>query len=426
MKIKHIILFVSSIIFCHFADAQGVYKPIPEMRFANLDSNRIEFPGHPGSFDIFFKKLDNLIFRGKGQINIVHIGGSHVQADIISHRFRSNLLVMQPGLVSSRGLIFPFAVAKTNNPWNYKTTYKGKWTAVKNVQKDLKATLGLMGIAILTSDSTSEITIQLRNTELLDFRFKKITILCTGDSLGVVPVLRHLNFQMSHTSYDSINHAYIFELPAYADQFTIGFSGFRTSVQSIGITGIILEDDVPGIIYHSVGVNGASVPSYLKCENFERDLVLLKPDLVILAIGINDANSDKFTKETFYKNYVELIQKIRNVNPYCSLLFITNNDSYRKVNRKYYVNPNGPLAREVFFTLANEFHGGIWDLFTIMGGFESMKKWESAAMAKPDKVHFTSAGYTLLGDLLFNAFWKAYSEHIKTSIYSTSKVNQGK
>jgi lysophospholipase L1-like esterase len=410
-RIFHSVIFILfSGLMC---SAQGIYKPLPDLPFANLDSNKIIFPGRKNAMDPFFRKIDKLFFSGKGQVNIVHIGGSHIQADIISHRFRTHLLSIQPGIVSGRGLVFPYSIARTNNPWNYKTTYSGKWTPVRNVQKELKAELGVSGIAVITSDSTAQFTIEMRQNIVPVFRFHRIKILCTGDTTGVEPVLLYNDIKIKKTTYDTLNKTYIFELPVQVSEFTVGFEGFTNSGQSIGITGVILENGKPGIIYHSIGINGASVPSYLKCVNFERDLAQLKPDLVILAVGINDASASEFSSSYFETNYKELISRIRRVNPYCSILFTVNNDSYRRTGRRSStINDNNAAAREVFFKLATEYHGALWDLYTIMGGRGSVRDWEGAGLAKADKVHFTGPGYELLGDLLFNAFWQAYSDYL--------------
>ncbi len=404
--------------------AQGIYKKIDKYTFMNTDSNKITFPDQNRSFDLFFKKLDKLIFHGKGQVNIVHIGGSHIQADIISHRFRTNLQTIQPGLVSGRGLIFPYSIAKTNNPWNYRTTFRGKWTTVRNVQRDLKATLGLTGFAVLTSDSTAEFTVEMRKSDFPEYQFNTIKILCTGDTTGVEPVLLYHDIKLSRTDYDSAMNMYIFQLPIRVSTFTVGFKGFQSTDQSIGITGILLEDDKPGIIYHSIGVNGASVPSYLKCENFKRDLSIINPDLIIFAIGINDANSTSFSQAVFESNYINLIRAVREVNPYATLLFSVNNDTFRRSGRRYEINDNNAKAREVFYKLAIDYRGAVWDLYTIMGGRGSMEKWEEADLAKSDKIHFTTAGYKLLGDLLFNAFWDAYSDYIKEGIKTSKQIKE--
>ena len=65
--------------------------------------------------------------------------------------------------------------------------------------------------------------------------------------------------------------------------------------------GFRLDNNKNGISYHSIGVNGASVPSYLRCEFLEKQLSLIIPDLVIFSIGINDAYEEGFSKDFYFK-----------------------------------------------------------------------------------------------------------------------------
>ncbi|MDD4395772.1 MAG: GDSL-type esterase/lipase family protein, partial [Bacteroidales bacterium] len=131
----------------------------------------------------------------------------------------------------------------------------------------------------------------------------------------------------------------------------------------------------------------------------------INPDLVIFGIGINDAAGKDFDTTAFENNYLQLIQRIRSVNPDCAFIFMTNNDSYKRYSRKKYsVNMNGPIIRRSFYRLAQQTGGAVWDQFDIMGGLRSMEKWRTAQLAQYDRVHFTYKGYNLMGDLFYNAF----------------------
>ena len=88
------------------------------------------------------------------------------------------------------------------------------------------------------------------------------------------------------------------------------------------VTGILLDNSNPGITVTGIGVNGAALPSYLKCEDFGRDLEMVRPDLVIFGIGINDASGKEFHKDDFIRRYKTLVSRIKAVNPDCALLFI--------------------------------------------------------------------------------------------------------
>ena len=58
-------------------------------------------------------------------------------------------------------------------------------------------------------------------------------------------------------------------------------------------------------------MNGASVPSYLRCEMLGEQLKYIKPDLIIFSIGINDAYEYDFTQWSYEQNYAQLIKTMR-------------------------------------------------------------------------------------------------------------------
>ena len=353
----------------------------------------------------FYQKIDTLTEAGKGSINILHIGGSHVQADMFSHRVRQNLDMLNGDFQTPRGLIFPYTVAQTNNPSNYKVTYSGKWNNARNIQKNRTMPLGMSGIAVYTKDPSAKINIMLNTDEDRRWEFTRLRLLgyVENGSNDVTPVLYHNN-EAIEGYFDFDTETYLFDLSEPSDSFSIGFVQKNKIATNFVVRGFIPEKETPGIVYHAIGVNGASVSSYLGCEFFEKELHLLHPDLVIFGIGINDAVPRNFSKEAFYQDYNALIEKIHRVNPDCAYIFITNNDSFRRISRNnYQVNTNGSLAREVFFRLAENHQGGVWDLFSLMGGLSSMQQWQTAGLARVDKVHFTKDGYLLIGDMLYNA-----------------------
>ena len=154
-----------------------------------------------------------------------------------------------------------------------------------------------------------------------------------------------------------------------------------------------------------MGVNGAATSSFLKCEDFTRDLQLVKPDLVIFSIGINDLQGSDFDARRFIANYGKLVQLVRHANPHCAFLFTSCNDSWKNGRS----NPFGAKAEKAFEEIAAGCDGAFWDLYDIMGGSGSMDAWVNAGLARTDRIHFTPEGYTLLGNLLFNALMDAYT-----------------
>ena len=133
-------------------------------------------------------------------------------------------------------------------------------------------------------------------------------------------------------------------------------------------------------------------------------MAFIKPDLVIFGIGVNDAFGSSFDTIAFQNNYLQLVNKIRSSNPECAFIFLTNNDTWKKGRKgKYYVNPTGPAVQDAMYRLANATGGAVWDQFEVMGGLRSMETWRKKGLAQKDHVHFTAAGYNLIGDFFYNA-----------------------
>lgn len=414
-KLCFIIICLGILVGSQSLKSQPIYDfpyVVDQYDFISYKDNVLSFPGDSSKMDKFFDKMDKLMFHGKGKINIVHFGGSHVQADIVSGRLRQRLATFYPGNKGSRGLIFPFKVAKTNNPYNYFVTYTGKWTACKNVSYKATCELGVTGMSITTQDTTASISISLKKENYPAYDFNRIRLFHRADSNQYNVKLGYLDPDQYEVKYDYEKGITDIYLKKYQNDLTIQFKKVRNGQWFYTLYGIQLENDDPGITYHSIGVNGAGTYSYLKCTLFEEHLKEVKPDLVIFGIGINDAAGSKFDGSVFQLNYQKLLDKVEHANPGAAVILITNNDSYRRRRRRYYVNYNATVVKERMYMVAKENNQTVWDFFTVMGGIGSMATWQKNKLGKKDRIHFTSAGYIVMGDLMFNAILRSYEHHM--------------
>ncbi|MBP5190725.1 MAG: hypothetical protein J6031_07415 [Bacteroidales bacterium] len=377
--------------------------------FIKYDSNHLILPADSSQMRRFAEKWYRLLVTGEGHINIVQMGASHVQGGTLPHRVRYNLLTPLPNLVAARGMIFPYSAAsKCNNPYDYKISRSRPLDLTRCVYKEPLERLGLCGIAVTAANEPADIGITLNEPEI---NFSSNTVILFGEARGgVEPYLTITDrngdsLAVKAVTIDTALRRYSFEMPFAVDSFHIVIP--CTDNQSFAITGVYLDNGAPGISYHSIGVNGASLVEYnTRCPYFSTDLQMLKPDLVIFGIGINDASGPNFDTVVFQRRYMQLIDSIRSVSPDCAFLFITNNDSFRRVKRSYIVNDNGPLAREAFIRLGQITGGAVWDQFTVMGGLGSMGIWQNNDLAQRDHIHFTRKGYQILADLMCNALFE--------------------
>ena len=386
-------------------------EPVPidtSFSFICYDTSHLRFGNDTTAWRRLAKKWHQVTSMRKGHLNIVQIGASHVQGGTFPHRVRRNMLMPFTDFLSDRGMIFPYSAAvKCNNPFDYKVSRSHALELTRNVYKEPLEKLGLCGIAVTAHDSLAVVGMRLCDADL-PFTTQRIVLL--GESRGgVVPQLQLVTpdtLTLNPTTIDTVLRRYTFELDRSVDSFKILMP--CSTGQSFALTGVYLANDAPGVSYHSIGVNGASVSDYLrKCPFLVSDLHMLHPDLVIFCIGINDASGPNFDSVVFKNNYLQLVDSVRAVNPDCAFLFVTNNDSYRRVRKKYSVNTNGLQVRDVFFRLAEATGGAVWDQFAVMGGLRSMETWYQHGLAQRDRIHFTRSGYELLGDMLSNAIFEA-------------------
>lgn len=380
-----------------------------EYPFINYAANELKFSGASPSFEKLFDKLDSIKAHKKEKLHVFHIGGSHIQADIYSNKLRHYLQHITPEAKGQRGFIFPYKLAKTNNPTNYKITSDAEWIGYRCSLKDSTA-WGMSGITAKFTDSLATVKVQAnyRNYSKNTYDFNKIRIFYDNwtNDYEVQLVDKSL---IKNTIINDEAHFIEFTLNKTLEELDFCIKKTESSDEAeFLMLGIELMNDNPGIEYTTIGVNGASFAYYNRCAYFEDQLLLYKPDLFIISVGTNDTYTTDF-KPLEYKMYYEgFIQLIQRANPDCAIMLTVPNDSYYK--RKY-ANPNTKLAAEVIYELAKKYHMAVWDLYEIMGGLGSSQKWYRNKLMPRDRIHFTKTGYNIKADLLLQALVNAWEQH---------------
>jgi hypothetical protein len=72
-----------------------------------------------------------------------------------------------------------------------------------------------------------------------------------------------------------------------------------------------------------------------------------------------------------------------------------------------------PLIRDAMKKAAFENNCAFWDLYTAMGGRNSMSSWVSNHLAAKDFTHFSTEGARYVSEMLYNTLMDEYLEYLK-------------
>ena len=381
----------------------------------NLDCNQFAFFSEKSTnWFYLYTEIQKMITKKDRKLNFYHIGGSHIQADIYTHDFRTFLQSNWPGLDGERGLVFPFRLASTNNPSNYNFSSPNNWTGFRSVSarpEDLQ--YGLTGAAIKCADSLI----------VVNFKHMRSLVKPPFNRLRIYHNTGEFFYDMNFGSQelfvtDTYHHADLgyseIRFSDKMDSLDIQFIRTCNIATSLEIYGFEFLNDLPGITYNAIGINGAGLYTYLGNEHFLRDLKIHPPDFFAFSLGTNDAYTsyENFNPQKYKENLEEMIKLVLTVNPKCAILLTVPNDCL--FNKKH-VNKNTNRQREVIYQLAAKYEQAVWDFYGIMGELGSSKSWKENGLMQTDYVHFTAGGYHIKGSLLIDAFLKYLLQFDKLS-----------
>jgi len=369
--------------------------------FIRYNQNYIEWNDYSSISGLF----DKLKKTAENKLKVVHIGDSHIQADICTGYVRNELQsIFGEG---GRGFVFPYAAAATHAAYDYKTSCKGKWDYSRNIQPYPAYDMGITGATIHTEDSAASFKMIFPSWALKD-NFNVLKIYCKRSPESYNIKLRASGVEAPlYIDCNASNDKLFIEikLPKASDTLEFFMNKTDTAQKSFECYGLMIEtSEDKGVLYNSVGINGAGLSSVLKEDLLLYQLSELKPDLVVLDMGLNDFYKVAFNKNLIEKNLSNIIDIIQRAAPDASIILSDGQDVYYRYWDEANCKTYAALMREVAFRKGCAFY----DYYYISGGQYSMLKWMSNRLASYDKVHLNAAGYYVRGELFVNALLNSY------------------
>ncbi|MET0638109.1 MAG: GDSL-type esterase/lipase family protein [Chitinophagaceae bacterium] len=358
--------------------------------------------------DSFYQKLYRLKTTGQGNVSVVHIGDSHIQADFLSNEVRDGFQDFFGN--AGRGLVFPYQLAKSNAPSDIISSSNTSWSYNRIAHPELGQPVGVSGFGIRTMVDGASINLAIRPDFTRGYQgFNKLKFFLdstagNGWMLDVEP--NETPYMIRREQGDTSIYQEV-DLSRPGTGFTLVSLPGRAQHDFYGVS---LENSSPGVIYHSIGVNGARYDQYNNATLFWHQLPALNADLYIVSLGTNEAQRAAFAETAFLQEFNQFIDKLRMASPHASILVTTAPDSYKgRYSNKVLKALNTSLTKE-----ANRLYLPCWDLYKITNGFGSAYSWSRRGLMSRDRIHFTAEGYRLQGQLLFNALAKGYNDYIES------------
>ena len=383
------------------SQCQSQFRP-PEVDITDVDTvgyNFMQQEEHlienASYLEPLFKKLYLQRVQGGQKINIVHIGDSHILGNYLTREVRERL--QRAFGDAGRGLIFPYKLAGSNGPRDYLVETNARWNGA-SCQRNLSATtpFGVSGFTLETSNPKGELTFRMRDTATSETRlFTKVTIFQHKTPLQYdVEVRDDISNQTAQIYIqDEYSRSYYFDRPV--GQVTIAAKRSSNQQKLLTLDGVALENELSGVLFHAVGVNGAKFQDYVRSKYFAQQVAELQPDLIILSMGTNEAQGH--TDAGFmYRTIRDLTESLLEQSPHALILLTTPADSYLRGKG---FNPNMTDMSSVIRKFAREKGYAMWDLFNFTGGPNSAVSWKSTGLLSSDSVHYSKAGYAAQGKL---------------------------
>ncbi len=354
----------------------------------------------------FYEALKNSNHK---KVRVLHIGDSHVQADIFTGYIREHMQdIFGAG---GRGFIFPYAAAGTHSAYDYRSYYTGAWNGIRNIQNNELHDMGLTGATVWTSDPNATLRFTFQY-ETLRPSFRKVKIWCKK---GIQSFDMKIKYNLLDdeifvkTNSDSSCSYVSCIIPAASENFEISMFASDSLQTGFECYGVEFEtEENKGVEYSSVGINGAGFNHLLHENLFEQQLRDYQPDLVIVDMGANDYYLGGLNWNDFENNLVRIVDNIKEACPETSIILSCSQDIYRRGMNVIGTQNHAQIIKKV----AGDRNCAYYNYFKVAGGQYSMYQWRKYGLANRDFVHLSAAGYYVKGSLIVNGILNSYLRYL--------------
>lgn len=183
----------------------------------------------------------------------------------------------------------------------------------------------------------------------------------------------------------------------------------------VRLFGGVLERDEPGIVYDTLGINGARARTLDRMHSafWAEQLRLRKPHLIVINFGTNESEDAGRSMEKVEQDYLAVLQRIRAAVPEASCLVMSPLDRAARVNGVLTSKPIIPRLVDAQRRAALKSGCAFFNTYAAMGGKGAMARWYAAKpkLCAGDMTHPTRRGADIIGDYLYRSLVIGFVAH---------------
>lgn len=344
---------------------------------------------------------------GEGQARVVVYGASHVAADVWTGTVRRELQARFGD--AGHGFVLPV------QPWrHYRHLDIGidsssrRWETLRaRIGDEAPGLYGLAGVAVRTerAGAWGRLDTSTRTASRFELWYLRqpgggtVDIIVDGDRVRRV----RTGAGEPGPGYDVVtadDTHHTFEIRARGDG-------------PVTVFGSSVEREAPGVVVDALGINGFRAAGQLLWDEtlHAEHLRRRAPDLVVLAYGTNESGDDDQPIEVYEASLRRVLSRVQSAVPLASCLLVGPSD--RPITSRDGTVADRPRTAAIIAVqrrVAAEVGCGFFDMVAFGGGPLHMVSWAAAdpAWAHDDLVHYTSRGYTRLGEVITHALLSTY------------------